>query len=506
MSATLMLAGMCLAAVSGGGGTPNPGVRPAAMAGKFYPEDAAHLRAAIAAFIDDAVPPLEQQPVGLLAPHAGYVYSGQIAADAWNQVRGWPYDVIVLLGTNHTTTPFAGAAVYTGTGFATPLGVARVDRDLAHALLARDEAFLVRPQAHPREHSLEVQVPFAQVTLPNVPILPIVAGTTDPELCARLGASLAAALQGKRALIVASSDLSHYPTHLVAARNDAAVLTAAVSVDPDQVATTIAHLERQRDPGEETCACGEGAIMVMLAACRALGAAQGTVLSLADSGETALGQPDRVVGYGALAVTEGTDAPDLDALAISFAAPETGPIGADDQATLLMIARQTIAQYLASETTPLVRNVSPRLRARQGAFVTLNDARDHLRGCIGHMADDLPLGQVVGAMALQAACNDQRFPAVTPGELDDLSIEISVLTPFVRVGGPQDIVVGRDGVVLRQGGRSAVFLPQVATEQGWDRDTLLTQLSRKAGLPGDAWRHNDAEFSTFQAQVFAEER
>ncbi|MBU2502439.1 AmmeMemoRadiSam system protein A, partial [bacterium] len=129
--------------------------------------------------------------------------------------------------------------------------------------------------------------------------------------------------------------------------------------------------------------------------------------------------------------------------------------------------------------------------------------RGQLRGCIGHMAEDIPLGQVVGAMAIQAAFNDRRFQPVTARELEDLDIEISVLTPFRAVSGPEAVVVGRDGVVLRKGGRSAVFLPQVATEQGWDRDTLLDQLSLKAGLPADAWR-SGAQLSVFQAEVFGE--
>jgi AmmeMemoRadiSam system protein A len=140
---------------------------------------------------------------------------------------------------------------------------------------------------------------------------------------------------------------------------------------------------------------------------------------------------------------------------------------------------------------------------RQGAFVTLKK-QGELRGCIGHLAEDTPLCQVVAAMALQAAFHDHRFPTLARDELHQVEIEISVLTPAQRVRSAAAIVVGRDGVILRKEGRSAVFLPQVATEQGWDRDTLLTQLARKAGLPGDAWRQG-AELSTFRAEVFHEQ-
>jgi AmmeMemoRadiSam system protein A len=119
------------------------------------------------------------------------------------------------------------------------------------------------------------------------------------------------------------------------------------------------------------------------------------------------------------------------------------------------------------------------------------------------MAEDQPLAQVVGAMALQAALNDQRFPALQPAELPQCEIEISVLTPFRPISGPQAIKIGRDGVVLRKAGRSAVFLPQVAPEQGWDREQMLEQLCRKAGLPAGSWREG-AQLFTFQAEVFGE--
>jgi AmmeMemoRadiSam system protein B/AmmeMemoRadiSam system protein A len=479
-------------------------VREPNVAGKFYPDDPAQLRAAVVAFLAEAVPQDAQRAIGLLAPHAGYAYSGQFAADAWRQATGRSYDVVVILGTHHTSGAFAGAAIDDVTGLRTPLGVAAVDQQLARALLANGKLFTKRPEAFDGEHSVEVQVPFAQVVLPGVKILPVVVGTDDPALCGQLGKALAVALGGRRALLVASSDLSHYPAHDAAARLDARTLTAAATLDPAEVGAAIARSEREGAPGEQTCACGAGALMTMLAAAKALGAPRAVALSIGDSGETALGEPDRVVGYGALAVTDGPAGSQLEGLGRPPVGRAGDPLDDVDRHRLLTIARDTLARYFATGTTPLVRGVSPRLLAQQGAFVTLKDRAGRLRGCIGHLAQDRPIGQLVGAMAMQAALNDRRFPPVTGDELASLSIEISVLTPPAKVRGAADVVVGRDGVVLRQGGRSAVFLPQVATEQGWDRDTLLAQLSEKAGLPADAWRRPDAELLTFQAQVFAE--
>jgi len=280
------------------------------------------------------------------------------------------------------------------------------------------------------------------------------------------------------------------------------VVAAIARLDPDLVAATIASEMRKARPGQVTCACGEGPLMIALEAARVLGATRASVLSYANSGDTALGDPARCVGYAAVSLTAGDRPSDLSAVTPAPPAAGAAQLTDADRQQLLAFARLTIAQYLESETTPLFRGGSPDLQRKQGAFVTLKKDGD-LRGCIGHMAEDQPLGQVVGAMALQAAFNDRRFSPLGTDELDAVDIEVSVLTPFRPVAGPEAIVVGRDGVLLRKSGHSAVFLPQVATEQGWSRDELLSQLSLKAGLPADAWRHG-AELAVFQAEVFGE--
>ncbi len=508
--ASISLACLALALALAGpatGGSDGLGVRAPAVAGRFYDADPARLAAGIAALLDDAVPQRPGRPVGLLAPHAGYVFSGQTAADAWRQVQGRDIEVVVILGTNHTVAPWRGASVYDGPGYRTPLGTAPVARDLAAALLAADDDLMtVRPTCHRREHSVEVQVPFVQTVLPRARILPLIVGTHHPDTCRRLGELLARVLGDRRAVIVASSDLSHYPDASTAVEVDTAVLAAAATLDPDRIIRTIADLEARVLPGLDTCACGEGALLVMLHAARGLGANHAVVLDRVHSGETALGESGRVVGYGALLVSR-SDTPGRDTEALAAPAPAQAdrPLDRAEQAALLTLARRTVEQFLDTGTAPLARGHGPRLSARQGAFVTLTDARGHLRGCIGHMAEDRPLAEVVGAMAIQAAIGDRRFTPVGAREMPSLHLEISVLTPARRVAGPETVRVGVDGVIMRLEGRQAVFLPQVATEQGWDRDTLLTRLSRKAGLPGLAWRRPECALLTFQAQVFGED-
>jgi AmmeMemoRadiSam system protein A len=201
-----------------------------------------------------------------------------------------------------------------------------------------------------------------------------------------------------------------------------------------------------------------------------------------------------VVGYGAVSFSADKNC--------NAEKSESGGLSQEHKKALLSFARKTIEQFLNSETIPPARGFDPILENRQGAFVTLKK-HGELRGCIGHMAEDLPLCQVVGMMALQAAFNDPRFTPVKLSELPEIEIEISVLTPSQKVKSPEDIVIGRDGVILRKDGRSAVFLPQVAPEQGWNIEEMLSHLSRKAGLSSDSWK-KDAEFYTFQAVAFSE--
>jgi hypothetical protein len=482
--------------------TPKAGIRPAAVAGQFYPQEPAKLEAAVKAFLADAVPARGERPIALVLPHAGYIYSGQIAADGWRQAAGQAYDLIVILGTNHTTRDFSGVSVYPGAGFRTPLGVAEVDTAAAAALLATGGTIHPDARVHEREHSIEVQVPFAQVVLPGVRILPVVVGTEDPRDLARVVQALARVLAGRHALIVASSDLSHYPDYEGSLAADRAVLAAMARFDPAALQQVAAAQLRAGHRGLETCACGEGAVMVAMETARALGARRGIVLSRANSGDVPVGDPARVVGYGAVMFVPGRGGVDTTALALPTAAAEDAALGPSDQRALLRLARRTLERWFSTGTVPLPRGFSPAARRKLGAFVTLYE-RGELRGCVGHMAGDRPLAQNVGAMALSAALEDPRFPPLEPAELKDVEIEISVLTPLERVAGPDAVVLGRDGVQIRKDGRVAVFLPQVPAEQGWDKTALMENLCLKAGLAKDAWK-SGAELWTFHSIHFRE--
>ena len=483
---------------------PRAEVRPPAVADQFYPSDAGKLEAAVKGFLADALPSRGERPLALVVPHAGYIYSGQIAADGWRQAMGQRYDLVVILGVNHTTPGFSGVSVYTEGGFRTPLGVAGIDAKAAAELLAADRDCTFDPKVHEREHSIEVHVPFVQVMFPGAKILPVVMGSDDPALCARLGRAVARVASGRRALIVASSDLAHYPAYDGAVASDRAVLAAVARLDARGLRDSIAAQRRAGRPGLETCACGEAAILAVTEAAKALGATRGVVISRANSGDAAVGERDRVVGYGAVMFTAGDAGADLAALDLPGQALPGATLGPADQRQLLAFARRTIERWFATQTVPLARGFAPAARRPQGAFVTLLE-RGELRGCIGRMQPDLPLAQVVGTMALGAAFQDPRFPPLEQRELADVEIEISALTPLTRIPGPEAIQIGRDGVEIRKGGRTAVFLPEVPVEQGWDRNALLEHLCLKAGLPKDAWKRG-AEFYAFRSVMFRESR
>jgi AmmeMemoRadiSam system protein B/AmmeMemoRadiSam system protein A len=461
-------------------------VREPAVAGQFYPASAAMLQGAVEKFLQDARPVRVKKPVAIIVPHAGYIYSGQIAADGFKQAAGGDFDVVVILGTNHTSAEFRKVSLYDGSGFRTPLGVAPIDQEIVQALAAADPDCTLEKSVHEREHSLEVQVPFVQVLFPKAKIVPAIVGTADLGLCNRFGQALASVLRNRKALIVASSDLSHYPS----------------AEDPATLRATIAAQRERRVSGLHTSACGEAPILTAMAAAKALGATRGVVISYAHSGDVSVGDRSRVVGYGAVALSVEPGAADTSVLDEVNVVPEEPSIRPTDKKALLRFARETISRFLSTQTVPLARGFSPDLQYPRGVFVTLKK-HEQLRGCIGRIVPDAPLLELVGAMALQSAFEDPRFKPVTANELGDLEIEISVLTPMKQVKGPEAIVVGPDGVLLKKGGRSAVFLPQVAPEQGWGRDEMLDHLSMKAGLPKGSWREG-AEFFTFQAIVFSE--
>jgi len=503
LNLALLVIIFCFAAACQANKVSDSDVREPAVAGKFYPESAARLKLAIEKFLQDAAPVKVQKPIAIIVPHAGYIFSGQICADGFKQVVNQKYDVIVILGTKHTNSDMEKISLYPGDGFRTPLGVAPVDKNIIHSLKKADPTdCMLDKSLHESEHSVEVTVPFIQVVFPKARIVPVVVGSQDMQTCIRFGQALAKVLKNKNALIIASSDLSHYPAYEDANIVDRETLAAIAGLDPAAFRATMQSHRDKNIANLYTSACGEAPIMAAMAAARSLGATGGVVVSYANSGDTSVGERSRVVGYGAVALTADKAGKDISALAQPATAAVSATLTLSDKKTLLAFARETLSRIFLTDTVPLARGFNATLQQQRGAFVTLKK-RGELRGCVGRMIPDEPLVKTVGAMAIQAAFNDRRFNPLTANELKDIEIEISILTPMKQVASATDIVVGRDGVLLGKDNHHAVFLPQVATEQGWNREEMLDNLCLKAGLTAGCWKEK-TQFSTFQAVVFGE--
>ncbi len=477
--------------------------------GMWFPGDPEQLAAMVDSYLADAAKDAEKikgEPIALIVPHAGYIYSGWVAACAYRQIEGLDYDTVVVIGDTHAGSGTAAIAVWARGAYETPLGAVPVDEEVAAALLAADSRILFDRAGHESEHPVENQIPFLQrVISGDFKVVPIVLHDDSLEVAEVLSQALVEALADRKALIVASTDLAHWPSYDDARASDAAMLAAVETMEPQALLAADREWMGKGIPDLATTMCSKGSVLTAMLAAPQLGANQVTVLKYANSGDVPIGERDRVVGYGAVMFWQGEgNSP------TSFVIPtppgpvaEAIPLTAEDKEELLVMARQTIAHFLETGVFPHFAVTQPSLLQEEGAFVTLNK-HGELRGCIGHLISDRPLYLVVQNVAVSAAVADQRFPPVSKEELSDLEIEISVLSPLEQVESVDQIQVGLHGVIIRRGLNQAVYLPQVAPEQGWGREEMLENLCLKAGLSKEAWKKEGTRFYVFTAEVFEE--
>jgi AmmeMemoRadiSam system protein B/AmmeMemoRadiSam system protein A len=478
-------------------------VRKPAVAGQFYPGDPVTLTQQLTDFFKKAKKePISGKIIALIAPHAGYVYSGQVAAYAYKLLEGLSFETVVVISPSHIAY-LPGASVYNGSAYETPLGTIPVDTTLAGKIAGQNKRVFLSDKGHGfvggrGEHSLEVQLPFLQTVLGKFKLVAIVIGDQDYATCEELGQALAKALEGKNALIVASSDLSHFHPYQEAVRLDSIVINHVNSFDPDGLF---------EDISSGVCeACGGSPIVATMIAAKLLGADKAKALKYANSGDVT-GDKSGVVGYMAAVMynsqanlkKEKTKA-EVKKVGVSLGLSE------EDKKVLSNIARKTIEYKVKGETLSEFKVDSPILKENRGAFVTIKE-HGQLRGCIGYIEAIKPLYITIQEMAEAAALHDPRFPPVSPEELDELEIEISVLTPLRKIKDINEIEVGKHGIVLKKGYQQGVFLPQVATEQGWDRITFLEEICYKTGIyDKNCWKDEDAEIYIYSADVFGEKK
>ncbi|MBN1484339.1 MAG: AmmeMemoRadiSam system protein B [Chloroflexia bacterium] len=482
-------------------------LRSPAVAGAYYPGDPDELRQVVDGYLEDLAP-TEGRPLALIVPHAGYVYSAPVAAHAYAELLGQQYDAVVLIGPNHQARGLTAVAVYAEGAWETPLGAVPVDTELAQAILRANPAFVDDPELHAQEHSLEVQLPFLQRVLPGTPIVPIMIGRPTPENVQALSEALLQVLPGRDALLIASSDLSHYPPYEQAVQVDGTLLEAIETLDSEAFRQAIAEAMAQEVPNLVTPCCGEGSIAVLLEAGPGLGVDRVRVLRYANSGDVPQGDRSQVVGYAAVKFwRDGSSVPtDHSPSPTVFEEEnmiEQGPLTETERVELLELARQTIAAYLQRREVLPYQTDNPHLLREGGIFVTLN-LEGMLRGCIGYITSEDPLYQTVQRAAVAAATQDPRFPPLTLQELPSVTIEISILSPMQLVEDVEEIEVGKHGLLIKRGMYQGLLLPQVAPEQGWDREQFLVGICRKAGLPADAWSDPETRLYAFTAEVFGE--
>jgi len=467
-------------------------IRRAAVAGTFYPDDARSLSAEVRGFLNDAGTPDGPVPKAIIAPHAGYRYSGAIAAKAYALLKPVAGKItrVVLLGPCHRVA-VQGLALSGADYFETPLGRIEIDKD-AEAQIADLPQVGVFAPTHQAEHALEVHLPFLQEVLSDFKLVPIVVGETPP---AKVAEVLEALWGGPETLIVISSDLSHFLDYDAARAIDQRTCEAITALDPSRI--------------ERNGACGRFPVGGLLQLAKQRGMTVETI-DLKNSGDTA-GPKDRVVGYGAWAFF---DPPakkravplniklvrkEADGGAPADNAPtdferQTKQLLADHGPRLLALADASIRHGL-SHKKPLAvdLNAEPApLQADGASFVTLKTAAKQLRGCIGSPVAHQPLALDVTLNAYKAAFNDPRFKAVGADEYETLRLSISVLSPQVpmRIKDEADLLAqlrpGIDGLVIADGPRRALFLPSV-WEQLPDPRQFLAHLKRKAGMSVEHW-------------------
>jgi AmmeMemoRadiSam system protein B/AmmeMemoRadiSam system protein A len=475
-------------------------VRPATQANRFYTGDAKELSEEVDSFLAlHAKDRKYEQVAAVIVPHAGYYFSGNVAAAAYQSIpEGKVYKRIFLLGPSHHEW-LDGASVNTEFDYySTPLGNVKVDVETARLLTntdgtdKTDSVFFYNPKAHDREHCLEVQLPFLQRRFGEVPpIVPIIISTNDFRKLQRIAETLKPYMTEEN-LFVVSSDFSHYPKYEDAREVDARTGKAVESGDVERF---IAQLEENARSGVRnlaTSACGELAIATLMLMMQD-GSYEVKHLLYQNSGDIDNHDHSRVVGYHAFAV--------IRSLPLT-PSEERGDFALTDEEKQMLkdIALTSIKDSLDRKRIVEPTTLTETLKQKCGAFVSLHK-QGRLRGCIGHFGEDVPLHEIVAEMARAAAFEDPRFMPVSRDELEDIDIEISVLTPMRRIQSLDEFQLHKHGIYIKKGYRSGTFLPQVADEVNWTKEEFVGHCAQdKAGIGWDGWR--DAELYVYEAIVF----
>ena len=466
--------------------------RKPAVAGSFYPASAKEIKSMLGGWLHPSGNNALTPPRAIIVPHAGYVFSGEVAASAYNRIPpGHQYKRVFLLGPSHRAG-FAGASVDTVYSFAeTPLGKVPIDISLGKRLISEGKgAFTFWSEAaHDGEHCLEVQLPFLQMVFGDVPpIVPIVIGTERLSVIQNIAKALEPYFNEDNLFII-SSDFSHYPSYEDARSSDLYLAETITTGGLEEFLKALRQIDKQDFPGQGTAACGACAIAVLLEMMDAQGRDSFSAehVMYRNSGDSIYGDKDRVVGYNSIVFTS---------------SDHLFHFTQEEKEKMIATARASIYSYLGLKYDGDDSPVGVLKEKGYGVFVTLN-LNGNLRGCIGRFTSPSSLHSTIRDMARSAAFDDPRFPALSKKEAPEIEIEVSVLSPLKRIQSIDEFKLGRDGIYMIKGYNHGTFLPQVAKETGWNTEEFLGHCARdKAGIGYYGWK--DAELYTYQTEVVKE--
>ena len=465
--------------------------RPVA-AGTFYPANPIELAKQVASFFAEAEKhPLASRPTALVVPHSAYPYCGKIAARALKLLEGEQYDTVVIVAPAHAVF-FEGASVYSGKGYATPLGTIDTDTALSDKIAGMNPKVYASQMGHATgstrgEHSLEVILPFLQIVLGKFKLVAIMMGEQDESTSRALGDILAATTANTNTLLIASTDLSHFHNEQQARKLDGVVRHALETFDPQSLLTSLESGAAE--------ACGGGGLAAIMLASRRLGATTVTMLDYATSGQTT-GDFDDVVGYLSAALVSVP----VEKHKIILNTPRRDRVKtpedltADDRAFLRAQANAALdARFAGKEHKPEQRD---QLASSLGVFVSISVAGQY-REPYGRLRPDMPLYESVPAFAIGAIFEDPRHAAVSPAEFEHTSVEIFVISPLIRLAKHTDFSIGTNGILLRLDMHTALLLPSEIARRGWSATETLEQLSLNAGLARQGYLDKQAELYRF---------
>lgn len=511
-------------------------IRQPAVTGQFYPADKDELEKIIEEFLE-SVPSSQNSaspligansrinesgvnrgiPKILIVPHAGYVFSGQIAAYGFKELPGRNYERVILLGNSHQEY-FEGLVLDDSDSWQTSLGQLEIDKELISQLTSennKNNKIKINRQIHSAEHSLEVELPFLQKVLGNnFRLVPGLFGSNDNLTDLKSIVQSLLKVINDKTLVVISTDLSHYPAYENANEVDRKTIQAILSKEVENFLRQRNELESAGYENLFTAACGWPALVVAIELAREM-ELEGQLLNYANSGDIAeYGDKSQVVGYASVVFfapqgvfSEGSAGEDT-----SGNPGETSDkreyvmLNNNEQQVALRLARNSLIRAFDKYAPKYNEYKNYKIFSeKRSVFVTLKK-NGKLRGCIGLIEPPVIfLSEAIQQMALAAAFEDNRFLPLNQAELNEIKIELSVLTLPRKVSGVEEIELGRHGVIIKQGFNQGIFLPQVAEETGWNKEKFLSELcSQKAGLAQNCWQDPSVELYIFEAQVFGE--